>query len=152
VYVARNALASHLPCPQHSTLLDFSDSELIASTTWGARRPGLILGSNGFIWFFEASKARQWIVWLGWLLKSLLLSCHLTHSRVLLCLMQYKGEHRLLLLSYHCMCGQVLCPIQVSMVSSSLMSFHEWRSTVSHRSEHGDFSSPVLHITSWPSL
>jgi len=36
-------LALHLPCPQHSTLVDFSDSELIASITWGARRPGLIL-------------------------------------------------------------------------------------------------------------
>lgn len=89
--VARNALASYLACPQHATLVDFSDSELIASITWGARRPGLILGTQMVsIWLFEASEARQWIVWLGWLLNSLLLSCHRTqHSRVLLCLMQY---------------------------------------------------------------
>jgi hypothetical protein len=39
-------LALHLPCPQHSTLVDLSDSELIASITWGARRPGLILGTQ----------------------------------------------------------------------------------------------------------
>jgi hypothetical protein len=44
--VARRALASLLPYPQHSTLVDFSDSELIYSITWGARRPGLILGTQ----------------------------------------------------------------------------------------------------------
>jgi hypothetical protein len=46
MYVARRALAAHLPCPQHPTLVDFSDSELIYSITWGARRPGLILGTQ----------------------------------------------------------------------------------------------------------
>jgi hypothetical protein len=98
----------------------------------------MIMGTQMvFIWLFEVSKARQWIVWLGWLRKFLLLSCHRMHSRELLSLMRYEGEHGLLLLSYHCMCGQV--PIQVSMVSSSLMSLHEWQSIVSHRSEQGDF-------------